>query len=96
MDIAAALVILAAVCAVAWLVSAPLRWGGERMEAEVSDQVAELRAQRDAKYREIRDAQMDLRTGQLSVEDHLILERQLRAEAIEILRALDEAERLTR
>ena len=93
MDIVAALVILAAICAVAWLVSAPLRWGGERMQAEVSDRVAELRAHRDAKYREIRDAELDLQTGKLSVEDHRALDRQLRAEAMEILRGLDEAER---
>ena len=93
MDIVAALVILAAICAVAWLVSAPLRWGGERMQAEVSDRVAELRAHRDAKYREIRDAELDLQTGKLSAEDHRALDRQLRAEAMEILRGLDEAER---
>jgi hypothetical protein len=92
-DIVAALVILAAICAVAWLVSAPLRWGGERMQAEVSDRVAELRAHRDAKYREIRDAELDLQTGKLSAEDHRALDRQLRAEAMEILRGLDEAER---
>jgi hypothetical protein len=92
-DIVAALVILAAICAVAWLVSAPLRWGGERMQAEVSDRVAELRAHRDAKYREIRDAELDMQTGKLSAEDHRALDRQLRAEAMEILRGLDEAER---
>jgi len=92
-DIVAVLVILAAICAVAWLVSAPLRWGGERMQAEVSDRVAELRAHRDAKYREIRDAELDLQTGKLSAEDHRALDRQLRAEAMEILRGLDEAER---
>jgi len=92
-DIVAVLVILAAIGAVAWLVSAPLRWGGERMLAEVSDKVAELRAQRDAKYREIRDAELDLQTGKLSAEDHRALDRQLRGEAMEILRGLDEAER---
>jgi hypothetical protein len=34
---------------------------------------------------------MDLRTGKLSEDDHRVLDRQLRAEAIEVLRALDEA-----
>jgi type II secretory pathway component PulM len=91
-DIVAALVILAAIAAVAWLVWAPLRWGGERMQAEVSDRVAELRSHRDAKYREIRDAELDMQTGKLSAEDHRALDRQLRAEAMEILRELDEAE----
>lgn len=92
-DIVAVLVILAVICGVAWIVFAPLRWGAERMRVEVSDQVAELRAQRDAKYREIRDAELDLQTGKLSAEDHRLLDRQLRAEAIETLRELDEAER---
>jgi len=91
-DIVVALVILAAICAVAWLVLGPLRWSGERMAPEISDRVAELRAQRDAKYREIRDAELDLQTGKLSAEDHRDLDRQLRAEAMAILRELDEAE----
>ena len=34
---------------------------------------------------------MDLRTGKLSAEDHRVLDRQLRAEAVVILKALDEA-----
>ena len=93
MDIVVALVILVAICGVAWIVSAPLRWGGERMQAEVSDRVAELRAHRDAKYREIRDAELDMQTGKLSADDHRVLDRQLRAEAMEILRELDDAER---
>ncbi|MDQ3676523.1 MAG: hypothetical protein M3401_06915 [Actinomycetota bacterium] len=92
MDVGAALVILAVICAVAWLVYAPLRSGGERASSELSGRVAELRARRDAKYREIRDAQLDLQTGKLSQDDHRALDRQLRAEATEILRELDEAE----
>jgi len=92
-DAAAALVILAVICAVAWFVSAPLRSsGGDRRGGELSDRVAELRARRDAKYREIRDAQLDQQTGKLSQEDHRAVDRQLRAEATEILRELDEAE----
>ncbi len=92
MDVAAALVILAVVCAVAWIISAPLRGGGEADGGEVADRVAELRARRDAKYREIRDAELDQQTGKLSEEDHRELDRQLRAQAAEILRELDEAE----
>ena len=37
------------------------------------------------------DAALDVRTGKLSAEDHRVLDRQLRAEAVEILRELDEA-----
>ena len=33
---------------------------------------------------------MDFKTGKLSAEDHRALDRQLRAEAMEVLRAIDE------
>ncbi len=92
MDILALLVIVAVLTAVVALVSAPLR--GERVErihGEAEDDIAELEARKEAKYREIRDAEMDLRTGKLSQEDHRVLDRQLRAEAVEILQALDDA-----
>jgi hypothetical protein len=56
-----------------------------------SDRLAELQAARDAKYREIRDAELDRRTGKLSEDDYQLLNRSLRAEAVEILKALDEA-----
>ena len=84
------LVIVAVLGAVVWIVSAPLR-AGRRERDDANDRIAELEARREAKYREIRDAEMDLRTGKLSAEDHRALDRQLRAEAIEVLRALDEA-----
>jgi hypothetical protein len=91
-DIVALLVILAALTAVVALVGAPLRRGHvERVRGEAEDQIEELEARKEAKYREIRDAEMDLRTGKLSEEDHRVLDRQLRAEAVAILKALDEA-----
>jgi hypothetical protein len=72
-------------------ISAPLR-AGRRVEREVADrgQRADLEAARDAKYAEIRDAEMDYRTGKLSEADWRSLDRGLRAEAVEILRKLDE------
>ena len=92
MDIVALLVIVAVLAAVVALVSAPLRRGaGERVRSESADRIAELEARKEAKYREIRDAELDMRTGKLSAEDHRALDRQLRAEAVEILRALDDA-----
>ena len=92
MDAVALLVILVALVAVVALVSAPLRGGAqERVRAASADAVAELEARKEAKYREIRDAELDMRTGKLSAEDHRVLDRQLRAEAVEILKALDEA-----
>jgi len=53
---------------------------------------AELEAARDAKYGEIRDAELDYRTGKLSEADWRGLDRQLRAEAVEILHRLDDLE----
>jgi hypothetical protein len=70
-------------------VSAPLR---SRRVEEVGESAerAELEAARDAKYREIRDAELDYRTGKLSEADWRGLDRGLRAEAVDILRRLDE------
>jgi hypothetical protein len=94
-DVAALLVIVASLGAVVALVSAPLRAargdGAGAAERATADRIAELEARKEAKYREIRDAEMDLRTGKLSEDDHRVLDRQLRAEAIEVLHALDEA-----
>jgi hypothetical protein len=87
------LVVLAVLALVALFVTKPLwRTAGARRDAKrESDQVAELEAARDAKYREIRDAELDQRTGKLSDADYEAINRALRAEAVEILRALDEA-----
>ena len=83
-----AIIIILALAGVVWVVSAPLRRG----EApEMSDPVRRdaLEAAKDAKYREIRDAELDWRTGKLSEEDYRAQDRRLRAEAVEILRELD-------
>jgi hypothetical protein len=55
--------------------------------------LAELRAAREAKYQEIRDAELDFRTGKLSQGDFEAVDAGLRAEAIAILDRLQEAER---
>jgi hypothetical protein len=54
---------------------------------------ADLEAERDAKYQEIRDAELDFRTGKLSPEDYAAIDADLRAEAIEILNRVEEFER---
>lgn len=88
-----AYVIVLVVLAVAvYAISAPLRaerrgGGSDLKEARI----AELEAAREAKYREIRDAELDLRTGKLSQDDYEAIDTSLRAEAIEILHALDRA-----
>ena len=82
------LVVLALVVLV---VAGPLRRGrAEAVEASDSARRAALEAAKEAKYAEIRDAQLDHRMGKLSDEDWRAQDRTLRAEAIEILRRLDD------
>ena len=69
------------------VVSAPLR-RGRRADAPGSGERSVLEAAREAKYREIRDAELDYRTGKLSREDYELLDSALRAEALEILNRL--------
>ncbi len=52
----------------------------------------ELESARAAKYREIRDAELDFRTGKLSREDYRAIDGELRGEAIEILDRLERLE----
>ena len=85
-----AVLVLVILAAVVWVVGAPLRRGAA-VEAEETDSAEreQLEAAKEAKYREIRDAELDFRTGKLDEADHRAIDRQLRAEAVEILRALD-------
>ena len=86
----ALLVIVAVIAAVAAVVSAPLRRRAIDTRDDRGDRLEELDARKQAKYREIRDAEMDFETGKLSEEDHRLLDRQLRSEAMDVLRAIDE------
>ncbi len=81
-------IVLIVVFVVVLFVSAPLR-RARSSEAHPPGELAELEAAREAKYREIRDAELDHRTGKLSDADHRVLDTTLRAEAIEILRRID-------
>jgi Na+-transporting methylmalonyl-CoA/oxaloacetate decarboxylase gamma subunit len=101
------LLVLAILAVVVLAVSAPIRRARLGQPAPDADrggdaapsapaaadpsEIAELEAARDAKYREIRDAELDHRTGKLSDADFDAVDRELRAEAIEILNALDRA-----
>jgi hypothetical protein len=87
-DVVALLVLVVIVAAV---LSLPLRRHGEEERREET-RVAELEAAKEAKYREIRDAELDHQMGKLSREDWRAVDRDLRAEAIEILRELDRLE----
>ena len=83
-----AILVILALAVVVWVVSAPLRRGEPAEVADAAQRDA-LEAARDAKYREIRDAELDWRIGKLSDEDYREQDRRLRAEAVEILRELD-------
>jgi hypothetical protein len=88
-NLAELLIVLAVVAGLVLFISAPLRRPSPPAEEPVG--VAELEAAREAKYRELRDAELDHRTGKLSDEDYAELDTALRTEAIEILRGIDRA-----
>jgi len=71
---------------VAFLVLQPLR---TRSSGAEPDRRGDLEAAKESKYREIKDAELDYRMGKLSEADWRTLDAELRAQAIEILRALD-------
>jgi uncharacterized membrane protein len=87
------LLVLVLVVVAVLAIGAPLR-RGRRTEREAGGRAerAELEAARDAKYGEIRDAEMDYRTGKLSEADWRSMDRQLRREAVALLHRLDAVE----
>jgi hypothetical protein len=73
-------------------VTVPLR-RASRGGSEVEDpRVAELEARKEAKYREIRDAEMDREAGKLSEREWRRQDAELRRDAIAILKRLDALE----
>jgi flagellar biosynthesis/type III secretory pathway M-ring protein FliF/YscJ len=90
MDALAVLLVLLALAAALAVILSPLR-AGHREAAEAADEaaIADLQTAKEGKYLEIREAEMDYRTGKLSEADWRIVDRQLRAEAVELLRRLD-------
>ena len=82
-------VIAVVVAAAVLLVTRPLRRSARAVDETLEAERAELEALKEAKYREIRDAELDYRTGKLSEADWKGLDRTLRTEAIEILKRLD-------
>jgi hypothetical protein len=87
------------------IVGAPLRaardreLAGERVELDrdperqAEYERAQLQSAREAKYREIRDAELDMRTGKLSQADYEAVDGALRAEALALLDRLQALER---
>jgi hypothetical protein len=85
------LLAVAIVVLVAWFVTAPLR----NRPTSVDDpdpavaELADLEARKEAKYRQIRDAEADRVAGKLTEEDFRRLDRELRGEAVAILKRID-------
>jgi hypothetical protein len=75
-------------CGATALMASPL-YSTRRAGGGVDAEEAALEAAKEAKFREIRDAELDFRTGKLSREDYRTLDTSLRAEAIDLLRRLD-------
>jgi hypothetical protein len=78
------------VAGAAYIISEPLRSRAKDRDEGFEAEVAELEAAKEAKYREIRDAELDFKTGKLSEPDWRALDRKMRAEAVELLKRLDQ------
>jgi len=88
MEIVIALVILAVL---AVFVAAPLRRGPAAAAPAGDDpERADLEARKEALYRQIRDAELDREQGKLGPADWERLDGELRREAIEVLKRLDD------
>jgi flagellar biosynthesis/type III secretory pathway M-ring protein FliF/YscJ len=90
MELLLAIVLLALVAA---FVSVPLRRKADDNDPDPREaERAELEARKEAKYREIRDAEADRASGKLTEQDFGRINRELRGEAIEILKRIDRLE----
>jgi hypothetical protein len=64
-------------------------WRDRAASTAEDPEIAALEAAREAKYREIRDAEMDRESGKLSEADFAELDAELRREAVGILDRLE-------
>lgn len=105
MDLLVLLLAFLLLAVVIALVGAPLRAARDRElagehvlndedpERRQAYERAQLESAREAKYGEIRDAELDMRTGKLSRVDYEAVDAALRAEALEVLDRLQALER---
>jgi hypothetical protein len=91
------IILLILLFGVVYLITQPFRRrafaeavGQEIVDEARPPELLELEAARDAKYREIRDAELDHETGKLSDRDFDAINSTLRTEAVSLLRELDE------
>lgn len=84
-----AVAVIVLMCLVALVVARPLRQGPD-VDRREDERRAALEAAKEAKYREIRDAELDFRMGKVSEADYKLTDRELRGQAIAILKELDD------
>src|SRR5919206_830856 len=84
------LLVMVVVVVVVLLITQPFRRHQPPPPASQTAERDELEAAKEAKFREIRDAELDYRTGKLSRDDWRAQDSALRAEAVELLRRLDD------
>lgn len=90
MTVVGPILVLAAFAAALFFLSQPFWPGHVEKVAERDDlRRADLEAAKIAKYREIRDTELDHATGKLSDADWRPIDARLRAEAVRILDELD-------
>jgi len=58
---------------------------GSAITDSAQDDIDDIDAAKEAKYREIRDAELDFRAGKFSEQEWKVIDAQLRAEAIALL-----------
>jgi hypothetical protein len=83
------LLALAIVVLVAYVVSVPLRRARGEEANPLEAELADLEARKQAIYRQIRDAEADHAAGKLSHSDFRLLDAELRAEAVAVLKRID-------
>ena len=89
MELLLTAILLAAVVTV---ITGPLRHGSLHAQPPALSRRDAIEMAKDAKYREILDAELDFHTGKLSEADYHEVDRQLRGEASEMLRRIDAGE----
>jgi type II secretory pathway component PulM len=88
------LLVILVLAVVVLVIVGPLRQRHDgHADTAASRERADLEAAKEARYREIREAELDYRSGKLSREDWRALDAELRADAIELLRRIDALDR---
>ncbi len=85
------MLVILALMGVVLLVGWPLiRTGAGRGAERDAARIEDLLAARESTYRQIRELELDHRTGKLDKDDFRAQDRALRARAVDILRELDD------